>query len=161
MPDPVFCPECRAEYLWSATLCAECEVALVPASELDGSASEELPPVSELVCIRAAAVGWCRALSEHLVEAGISHRIEVAESDDEDGSVRRPGANLPYGVYVRPEDVGAASEVDAAFMRRQIPDMPEAEGGEAGADDTCPACGEATGPGVQECPECGLALLFD
>jgi hypothetical protein len=158
MPDPVFCPECHAEYLWSATVCVECDVALVPESALGGRAASELPPVSQLVCIRAAAIGWCQALSERLLEAGISHRIEVAEDEEEEGAERRPGANLPYGVYVLPEDEAAAVAVDAAFMRSQIPDLPEADASAPDAG-SCPACGEAVSPDAQECPECGLALF--
>lgn len=159
MPEPVFCPACRAEYLWTATTCVECDVALVAENALDEAAVDDLPPVAQLVCIRAAAVGWCQALSERLVEAGISHRIEVTADDEEDGSVRRPGANLPYGVYVRPEDVEAATAVDAAYMRSQIPDLPETGGGAEVDAQSCPACGEAVTADTEECPECGLALL--
>ena len=93
----------------SATRCVECDVALVAEHALEDHRPEELPPVSELVCIRASAVGWAQALSERLAEAGISHRIEVASDDEEEGSARRPGANLPYGVYVRPQDAQRAA----------------------------------------------------
>lgn len=158
MPEPVYCPECGAEYLWSATTCAECDVALVPESALGSRAVSELPPVAELVCIRAAAVGWCQQLSERLVEAGISHRIEVASGDEHEGAARRPGATLPYGVYVRREDAAAAARVDAAFMRQQIPDLPDDFGAETGA---CPGCGATAAPDAEECPECGLALSGD
>lgn len=159
MPEPVFCPECHAEYLWNATVCADCGVALVPESALGsaGQAVRDLPPVSELVCIRAAAVGWCRMLSERLIEAGISHRIEVAVDDREDDAGRRPSGTLPYGVYVRPEDEAAAVRVDAAFMRSQIPDLPDEEA--SGDGGSCPACGESVSADAEECPECGLALV--
>lgn len=162
MSNPVFCPECRGEYLSSATVCAECGVPLVSESALSESAVEDLPPVSELVCIRASAVGWARALSEQLVEAGISHRIEVAHDDSEDGSDRRPGANLPFGVYVRPEDAEAAAAVDAAFMRSQIPDLEHGDPSQPSEDtdaESCPACGADAPAGASECPDCGLALL--
>jgi ribosomal protein L40E len=159
MPDPVFCPECRAEYLWTATVCAECDVALVPAPAIPEQAGG-LPPVSELVCIRASAIGWARGLSERLAEAGISHRIEAAQDDAEDGSVRRPGANLPFGVYVRAEDLDAAVEVDAAFMQSQIPDLEGDPAAEADASaEGCPACGADVPADASECPDCGLALL--
>ena len=103
MTTALFCPECRAEYLASATVCADCDVALVSEAALERAAADDLPPESELHCVRASALGWARRLSDLLAEAGISHRIEAAQ-DDDDGSVRRPGANLPYGVYVRGED---------------------------------------------------------
>ena len=104
MPDPLFCPSCRSEFLASATRCVECDVALVPESALSDEAVEELPPIEELVCVRAASVGWAQGLSERLAAAGISHRIEVAHDNEDDGSVRRPGHYLPYGVYVLPAD---------------------------------------------------------
>lgn len=156
---PVYCPECRSEYLGTASVCVECGVGLVSELALESHAEHALPPVSELVCIRASSVGWAQALSERLAAEGISHRIEVA-GDDEDGSVRRPGANLPYGVYVRAEDLEVAARVDAAFMRSQIPDLPDE--GEAGALEAegCPACGAEVALDVSECPECGLALGF-
>jgi hypothetical protein len=157
---PVYCPECQSEYLGTATICGECGVALVSESALADAGAPELPPVSELVCIRAASVAWAQSLSEQLAAEGISHRIEVATDDLEDGSVRRPGANLPYGVYVRPVDVAEASRVDAAFMRSQIPDLPgehESPSDPAG----CPACGAEVASGSSECSDCGLALAFD
>lgn len=152
-----YCPECRAEYVGSARECVECGVALVGEAELSQRAGESLPPVSQLVCVRAASLGWARALSGMLAEEGVSHRIEVAADDLEEGGVGRPGANLPYGVYVRPEDVAIAARVDAAFMRSQIPDLPGE--GEAGEEEvgSCPACGASLG-GADECPDCGLVL---
>ncbi len=160
-PDPVFCPECRAEYLWNATLCVECDVALVASGALGDAAAEGLPAASELVCVRAAAVGWARTLSDRLAAAGISHRIEITHDDEEEGSVRRPGANLPYGVYVRQDDVEAALAVDAEFMRSQIPDLPGDHEASLAAQDaeSCPACGTALTSDARECPDCGLALL--
>ena len=161
MPDPVFCPECRAEYLATATVCVECDVALVAHGALRDRPVDEMPPISELTCIRASSVGWAQELSRRLAAEGISHRVEVAADDEEDGSVRRPGANLPFGVYVLPEDVEAATAVDADFMQQQIPDLPDLDA-EAGGEldtDCCPACGASTKGGGKECPDCGLALL--
>ena len=161
VPDPVFCPECRSEYLATATVCVECDVALIAEGALRDRPVDEMPPISELVCIRASSVGWAQALSQRLAAAGISHRIEVAADDEEDGSMRRPGANLPFGVYVRPEDAEAAAAVDAEFMQYQIPDLPapEAQAGAEAAADCCPACGASTAVDAQECSDCGLALL--
>jgi hypothetical protein len=122
--------------------------------------------VSDLTCVRAASVGWIRSLSQLLSEANISHRIEaIAEDADmgDDSIQRRPNHRMPYGAYVRAEDVEAALVVDQAFMRTQIPDLPdghEASGG-AGDAEACPACGERVGLDARECSECGLALAFD
>ncbi len=159
--EPVFCPECRGEYLASALECVDCGVPLVPAHELGASAADALPPASELTCIRAASVGWAQALSERLARSGISHRIQAVGDDEEDDSVRRqPSHRLPYGVYVRPEDAEAAAAIDEAFFREQIPDLPEEHelSGAPEAADGCPACGEPASPDAAECPSCGLAL---
>jgi hypothetical protein len=118
-----------------------------------------MPPIEELVCVRAASIGWAQGLSERLAAAGISHRIEVTHDEEADGSVRRPGANLPFGVYVLPQDVAAAAEVDAAFTEYQIPD-PAGEV-ESGEDDACPACGAEVSAETAECPECGIVLLVE
>lgn len=159
MSAPLFCPECESEYLPSATECADCRVPLVHEHELGASPADDLPPASELTLLRAASIGWVRSLSDRLSEAGLPHRIEAAVSDDED--TQRPGASLPYGVYLRPDDVPAALEVDADFMREQIPDLPEHVDVSAGGGEGCPACGDAVPANANECPSCGLALVFD
>lgn len=159
--EPLVCPRCEGEYLPSARECSECGIALVPASRLAAAAAAEaMPPAAELVCVRAASVGWARALSEELSAAGISHRIEAAADDgDEEGSARQPGVNLPYGLYVREADLEAALAIDARFMQSQIPDMPvEAEPVD---DESCPACGDPVSASDEECPGCGLALLAE
>ena len=147
MLPPKACPECNAEYLGSATICADCDVPLVHAEELEPLA--ELPPVSELVCVRSAGVAWARSYSERLSEAGISHRIE-AGGERESSSCQ---------VFVRPEDAQAAAEIDAVHLRTQIPDLPDApEEGEANLE-SCPACGESVAVDARECSSCGLALV--
>jgi hypothetical protein len=156
----VNCPECGEEYLATALECADCGVALggLAATRAAAPASaDELPAISELVCVRAAALAIAQSLSQHLSEAGISHRIEAVHDDNEDGSLRRPGANLPYGVYVRERDTEAAMAVDRAFMRTIIPDLPEEQA--AGPEGGCPACGTPVASDARECPDCGLALI--
>jgi hypothetical protein len=154
---PLYCPECRSEYLASASLCAECGVPLVSEAGLDEASAEGLPPVSELVCVRASSLGWAQRLSERLAAEGIYHRIQVAAEDGDDGGERRPGANLPFGVYVRATDLERAAGIDADFVRSQIPDLPEPEAAAADAEG-CPACGAALEADDAECPDCGLAL---
>jgi hypothetical protein len=104
-------------------------------------------------------MGWAMSLSEHLVEAGIPHRIQAATSDDDEGSERKPGQNLPYGVFVLAQHEEAAARIDLAHTGHQIPDVPEDFGRlEISADD-CPACGASIAPTETECADCGLALL--
>ena len=157
----LFCPRCRCEYFGRVVECADCGVALVPEHALAASQPGELPPVSELTCVRASAVGWAQGLSLRLSEAGIAHRIEAVPDEGGSESVRgEPDALLPYGVWVREEELAAAREVDEDFLRSQIPDLPEdLSAQEAVGDDQCPACGMAVSSDTEECPDCGLVLV--
>ena len=156
---PKICPECSEEYLHSASVCIHCEVDLVLEGEQpEGPQRDEMPPISELVCVRASSVGWAMSLSEKLAEAGIPHRIQAASTDDDDGERRKPGRTLPYGIYVYPEHEGAASKIDRAHTEYQIPDIPEDHDPSAVSEDSCPACGESIVAAESECPGCGLAL---
>lgn len=157
---PKVCPECREEYVHAASVCVHCDVALVLEGDLpDADRAAELPPISELICVRASSVGWAMGLSERLVEAGIPHRVQAAGAEDDEGSQGKPGANLPFGVFVRPEDEAAASEIDLAHTEHQIPGIPEGFDPVSVSTDHCPACGDAILETATECPGCGLALL--
>ena len=161
------CPQCEAEYLATAIECVECRVALVHPEQLASAEVEDLPPASELTCIRAASVAWTRALSGRLSEVGIPHRVEAirehADADDDDSVRKRPNFRLPCGVYVRPDDLRAAAEIDADFMRSQIPDLPDGHEISGGSQDaeSCPACGERVRLDTRECPGCGLMLAVE
>ena len=120
---------------------------------------EDMPPISELVCVRASSVGWATSLSEKLVEAGVPHRIQAASTDTDEGERSKPGRTLPYGVYVYPEHEAAASKIDRAHTEFQIPDIPEDHDPSAVSEDSCPACSESIAGAESECPGCGLALL--
>jgi len=158
---PKVCPACREEYVHAASICSHCNLPLVLEGEVTPieSSTEEMPPVSELVCVRASSVGWAMSLSELLAEAGIPHRIQAATSDADEGEARKPGQNLPYGVFVRAEHEAAATRIDLAHTERQIPDIPDDFGQSEISSDACPACGEAIEPAATECPDCGLTLL--
>jgi hypothetical protein len=159
---PKFCPECRDEYIHAATVCADCDVPLIFEGELGNAAvTQELPPISELVCIRASSVGWAMALSEKLAGAGIPHRIQAAGEEDGAGDRQRPGQNLPYGVFVMDEDVEAATEIDIEHTKSEIPDIPQDfdTAFTERADDACPACGDPIDVAMDECRGCGLAIL--
>jgi len=158
---PKVCPECAEEYVHTASICVHCDVPLVLAGERPVErAVDELPPASELVCVRAASVGWAMSLSQHLADAGIPHRIQAAQPDADDGASRRPGQNLPYGVFVLAEHAEEAARIDLAHTERQIPDIPEDFGQSEISADACPACGTSIETAATECPDCGLALLI-
>jgi hypothetical protein len=154
------CPECGEEYVSTAMQCVECGVPLVAGEATGIAPADELPPIAQLVCLRAATLAFARGLSEQLAQAGISHRIEAAHDEGEEVALRRPGANMPYGVYVRSADVEAAVEVDREYMRQAIPDLPVG-GQETTGSEACPACGAPLAPDASECSDCGLTLVAD
>ena len=156
---PKFCPECRDEFIHAATVCSSCDVALVLEADLRPEEDEvdEMPPISELVCIRASAIGWAMALSQKLSEAGIPHRVQAADPDAGDGTRNRPGHNLPYGIFVFAQDAEAAQQIDVEHSESEIPDIPTEL--EEVAEGACPACGDPLDPTAAECPGCGIALL--
>ena len=157
LPPPKFCPSCRDEFVHAATVCAQCDVELVLAENL--SDETEFPPASELVCVRVADSNWSLGLAESLRELDVPHRVALLES----GSTKQV-----YGVFVLPEDLDAASRIDADHARREMPDLPEGfdprdmmTGPAAEVDapeDVCPACGDPIEPTASECAGCGLAI---
>ena len=153
------CPECRTEYTLAATRCAECDVELADPSVVPPEDEvEELPPASELVCVRVAPLAWIRALSEGLQQTGVSHRIEGAEVEDAPEG-QRPGVfgNVQlFGLYVRDEHVDPARALDENIAARLLPE--EAPATDAGEEESCPACGTALEASALECPDCGLAF---
>jgi hypothetical protein len=156
----VNCPECGEEYLATTRECADCGVPLVAGARAARAAepADELPPVAQLTNLRTASLGLVQRLSEMLAERGITHRIEALAPDDpEERRVRRPDT-WPYGIYLREQDVAAALEIDRAFMRTVMPDLPEGEAASPG-EGGCPACGAALASDARECPDCGLALI--
>jgi len=151
---PKRCPECGEEYVHTVLVCADCGVALVLAGE--PSPRRELPPVSELVCVRTATRSWAHNFSELLAETGIGHRVDVA-ADAGRGAGFAPGAEL-CSVFVRAEDAEEAARLDARYLHSQIPDVPEDYASRASEADQCPACAEPADLSAPECPSCGLAF---
>jgi hypothetical protein len=152
---PKNCPECGEEYVHSVQVCPDCGVALVLAGEA-ATPIHELPPASDLVRVRTATLAWGRSFSDLLAEAGIAHRVEP-----EDDSVRVTGIAADArlcSVFVRAEDRERAAELDADYLRSQIPDVPEDFAGDSSESDRCPACGEPADLAAPECASCGLAF---
>lgn len=157
---PKLCPECGQEYVHTIAVCADCGVELVLEGELEREREPvprfELPPLSALVRVRAATISWSRGYAQRLEAAGIPHRIEL-EPDAGATTSARHGERV-CSVYVRAEDVPAATLLDFAHLRSQIPDVPEDFGVADTGEDICPACGEPADLTAVECASCGLAF---
>jgi len=150
------CPDCRVDYTLSVTHCADCGAALVPGEAPPPEVAEDLPPVSELVCIRVADLRWISTLSRGLQESGVTHRVEPATVADAPQGQRADvfGEAQLFGLYVRESDTPAARELDGTLAAALLPE--EAPPVAEGQQDDCPACGTALGADVLECPDCGL-----
>jgi hypothetical protein len=155
------CPECLVEYRLSAERCVDCDVALVLPETLEEEDLDlaDFPPASELACVRVAPLAWIHALSVHLQERGVTLRVERASAEDAPEDQRAgifgDSAHL-FGLYVRPEDLAAAREVDSTIVGQIVPE--EAAPLVEGEEETCPACGDALAADAVECPGCGLSF---
>jgi hypothetical protein len=155
------CPECRVEYRQTAETCVDCRVPLVHPEAVagDDEALEDFPPASELACVRVAPLAWIHALSAGLQERGVTLRVERARAEDApDGQRAGIFGNVDqlFGLYVRPEDLELARELDASIVGQIVPE--EAPPVAEGEDETCPACGDTLAADAVECPGCGLSF---
>jgi hypothetical protein len=108
-------------------------------------------PGESFALLRGATFEWAHALSERLAAAEIECRVEsTSEVRSRDGG---------WAVYVRPEDLERAREIDRDVLRQVMPDLPEDFDPSALDTSRCPACGEPVAEGAAECAGCGLALL--
>lgn len=153
------CPSCLEEYMPVASECGRCGLALVfpDAPELREE-PEEFPPVSELRCVRVGPLTWTRALSDSFGLVGIAHRIERDERGRDEGGVDPSefGGVALYGIWVKPEDLEAAKEVDRSLFAHL--ERGDAEGPAASEDERCPACQTRLPLNAVECPDCGLSF---
>ena len=150
------CPQCRGEYTLAVTTCAKCGVALVAPSQLpDEPVAEEMPPASELECVRVAPIPWIQALSGALEELGVAHRVEPATREDApEGQNADFGDASLFGLYVAEAAVAAVRELDAQIEALMVPQ--EGEALAEGESDQCPACGSEIAADALECSDCGL-----
>lgn len=157
----MFCPKCRAEFIDTVAVCANCEVDLVDTIPDDDIfvSPETMAKALQGADLEAIIVGNHVALQEaqHNLAAQQIASVIAGEADDE----IEPGMHARFFLMVR------ASELDAirrhvqnqwakglkseGLMLKQDDEAPATEGG-------CPACGTAIPDDAAECPECGLFL---
>jgi len=161
-----YCPRCGDEFQPHIEVCPDCEEALVlEPPQAGGAAAETLPPAQELTCVAHGNSWDVRGLAEELQDAGLSCRIDryppvasqekAGEADSPGRGIGGFGQGVRLGVYVRPGDAAHAAELHQSRLRATL-DGGDADAPAGGEEAGCPACGTATDPGVEECPECGL-----
>jgi len=151
--DSVVCPKCKVGFSPDTTICPICKVPLVFEGKFEDEPSEAPEPIildddiSSLKGLRAADVEWIHHLKDKLAEARIPHCIEQSDP-------RR----MLFTVYVRPEDLPRAKDIDEKVFAEEVPDgegMPHVEDLDFSH---CPACGNQLGENDLKCRSCGLNL---
>ncbi len=143
LPPPKTCPSCRVEYLHTAEICADCDVALVsgPLPEPEDDAGASLPSTDELALVLRDQPWELERMAQVLASADLRARIDrVGERE--------------LGLYVLPSDRAAALLVVHEYRAATLHD---AEAGAIGeALTACPTCQTDLHPAATSCPECGL-----
>jgi ribosomal protein L40E len=160
------CPECGAEHVHAALVCADCNVALELAPAGSGEpATAPLPPAPELAHVAAGGPWEMERLALALQEAGISSRIDTSPSAQPTsrraaGAAPRgsPGSGARLGLYVLPADADAARLVIQGILL-QGGAGGVSPAGERGALDACPACGAPISAAASACSDCGLEFV--
>ncbi|MGB7575304.1 MAG: zinc ribbon domain-containing protein [Thermodesulfobacteriota bacterium] len=151
--DSVVCPKCKVGFAPGIAVCPFCEIPLVSEQESEDEPGEIPEPIildddtSSLKKLRTADVAWIHHLQDKLAEAGIPHCIEQS-------APRR----MLFSVYVRPEDLDRARDIDEKIFAEEVPDgegMPHAEDLDFSS---CPGCGNRLGENDLKCSSCGLDL---
>lgn len=164
------CPQCGSEFVPRVDSCIDCGGPLVwadqrvlemrQASELPAPAesSDELP--EDAIAIRQASLSWIDHLARALSERGIQPFIREEVTPDPDPASDRArfggfGQGWYYTLYVRPEDLDLAEEIDKEVYARE---MPGARSVEMDVATGCPACGAFLRGSDTACSSCGLEI---
>jgi len=151
--DSAVCPKCKVGFAPDTAICPICKIPLVSEEESEDEPGETPEPIildddiSSLKELRTADVDWIHHLQDKLAEARIPHCIEQS-------APRR----MSFSVYVRPEDLPRAKEIDEKVFAEEVPDgegMPHAEDLDFSH---CPACGNQLGENDLKCSNCSLNL---
>jgi len=151
--DSVFCPKCNVGFAPDTAICPICKVPLTSEDVFEDEPGEIPEPVileddiSSLKELRTAGVGWIHHLQDKLAEARIPHRIEQSHPP-----------RMLFSVYVRPEDLPTAKDIDEKVFAVEVPDsegLPQVEDLDFSS---CPGCGNRLGENDLKCSSCGLDL---
>jgi hypothetical protein len=154
------CPECGAEHVQAALVCADCNVALVsgPLEAAVSLPSAPLPPASELARVAAGSPWELERFALQLQEAGISCRVDALPGELATSRRGSFGSAVRLGLYVLPEDAEAARDaLQGLLLQHDSSDSaPTPEGTPLEA---CPACGTPISAAASACADCGLEFV--
>jgi RNA polymerase subunit RPABC4/transcription elongation factor Spt4 len=146
----VVCPRCKIGFAPDTAICPICKIPLISEDWADETPAPVIltDDLSSLEELRAADLDWIHHLQDKLAEAGIPHRIELSN----------PRNNF-FSVFVRPEDLDRAKDIDEKVFAAEVPDgegMPPVEELDFWS---CPGCGNRLGEKELTCSNCGLVLF--
>lgn len=161
------CPQCGSEFVPRVETCVDCGSPLVWADQrvlemqqagaAPADSSDELP--EDAVPLRQAGLSWIDHLARALSDRGIQPFIrEEVTPDPDPASSRRLGSfgqGWYYTLYVRPEDLDLAEEIDKEVYAREMPGTGRADVNET---NNCPACGASLRSSDTACSSCGLEI---
>jgi RNA polymerase subunit RPABC4/transcription elongation factor Spt4 len=151
--DSVVCPKCKVGFAPDTAICPICKIPLTSEDDFEDEPGETPEPIildddiSSLQKLRTADVNWIHHLQHKLAEAGIPHCIEQS-------APRR----MLFSVYVRPEDLPRAKDIDEKVFAEEVPDSEGMRQAEDLDFSSCPACGNRLGENDLKCSSCGLDL---
>jgi hypothetical protein len=148
------CPKCGGEYAPHGLVCADCGGPLVASLKREAAKpSQPLGEGDEGALVREGRLEYLKDLSRIL--SGENIRSFVCPISDPKACA---GATV-YGLFVSPEDVDAAKELDRALWLKGAPEHASSyRYTEQELAGKCPACGTALPDAGGECPECGLTV---
>jgi RNA polymerase subunit RPABC4/transcription elongation factor Spt4 len=151
--DSVVCRKCKVGFAPGTAICPICRIPIASEEAFEEEPGETPKPIildddiSSLKELRSADIDWTHHLQDKLAEAGIPHCIEQS-------APRR----MVFSVYVRPEDLSRAKDIDEKVFAVEVPDGD----GLADVGDldflACPGCGNRLGENDLKCSSCGLDL---
>jgi RNA polymerase subunit RPABC4/transcription elongation factor Spt4 len=151
--DSVVCPKCKVGFAPGIAVCPFCNILLDSEKKFDDEPGETPEPIildddiSSLKELRTADVGWIHHLQDKLAEAGIPHCIEQTHPP-----------RMEFSVYVRPEDLPRAKEIDEKVFAVEVPDGEGMLHTEDLDFASCPGCGNRLEENDLKCSSCGLDL---
>ena len=152
--DVNLCPQCGAEYFAHITDCAECKVPLQRPEDLERERADFISEVGEdAVALTEGKMAELKDMRRVLDKEGIKAFINFASG------CKPGGCNSTSILFVAKGNAEAA----VSFLQKHfVPDNPEDSDHEEDiTEDQCPACGFHAGVDAIECPDCGLALVFN